>query len=136
MIYSAHTGLPHHLAPQPLSGEIPLVLRRDELDDWAELLKALTARLRAAASEELADVSSDGASRLRHVVLECAGDLDILFGALRAGSMPHPLRVAGALRVITDPGLPLEYRPSYTSIEVKATPWWEKRPAVFSRIFS
>lgn len=69
--------------------ELPLVLGRDELDNWADLLKALTARLRSAASAESADVPGDSSSRLRHVVLECTGDLDILHVALRGGNAPQ-----------------------------------------------
>ncbi|MDQ0570045.1 hypothetical protein QFZ42_001879 [Variovorax paradoxus] len=131
MIYSALTGFPHHLGSLPLSTELPPIRGRDEIEDWSDLLKALTARLRSAVGAEAADAPAESSSRLQQVVLECAGDLDILYMALRARDAPRHRPGPGVGQVIADFGESLGYAP----IVVKGKPWWGKRPAVFSKIF-
>lgn len=115
-----------------MSTEVPPIPCRNEVEDWFELLKALTARLRSTAGAEVSAASDESSLRLRQVVLECAGDLDILYTALRARDAPRHHPNPGMTQVIAGFGDSLAYLP----IAVKGKPWWDKRSAVFSKLFS
>ncbi len=101
-----------------MSTEVPPIPRRNEAEDWCELLKALAARLRSTAGAEVSAASDESSSRLRQVVLECAGDLDILYTALRARAAPRHSPDPGRTQVIAGFGDSLAYVP----IAVKGKP--------------
>lgn len=85
MIYLVRPDLPHPLAAAPPPGEAqPLPAAHDDLENWTDLLQALTARLRSGARAGAADASACGAQRLQQLVTDCASDLDLLHQALCA----------------------------------------------------
>lgn len=123
MIYLVRPGLPQPLTVASPPGEAqPVPAAHDDLENWTDLLQALTARLRAGARAGAADASARGAQRLQQLVTDCASDLDLLHQALCAERARQHRLETGAIRTAAGSGESLAAAPGEARSGTAQTP--------------